>query len=258
MDWTRSAALVPELIVRESSPSTNAELAARVRAGSVPGYTTLVTLDQTAGRGRLDRTWVAPAGSALAISVVLVPDLPLERFGWFTIAAGVAMTETVLGMLPTASVGLKWPNDVLVGDKKICGVLSELVPEAGALVIGAGVNTAMNAEQLPVPTATSLAIEGAETPDPDAVLAGYLQRLRELADAYVASAGDADVSGLRARARALCTTLGREVRVELPNGDLLVGTATDLDADGRLIVRLDGDAGSVTVAAGDVTHLRYG
>jgi BirA family transcriptional regulator, biotin operon repressor / biotin---[acetyl-CoA-carboxylase] ligase len=254
MHLPASQALVPRLIEVATSPSTNAELASLARQAELPSFTTLVTDDQTAGKGRLDRTWVAPAGSALAISVLVVPEtvdgpLPLDRYGWLPIAAGVAMTETVRAVLPAASTGFKWPNDVLVGARKICGVLAELLPDRGAVVIGAGVNLAMTAEQLPVATATSIAVEGGDA-DPDTILSGYLDRLQQLVIEYLAQGGDAEASGLADRARDLCTTLGREVRVVLPGGRILEGTATALDAAGRLVV--DGEA----IAAGDVTHAR--
>jgi BirA family biotin operon repressor/biotin-[acetyl-CoA-carboxylase] ligase len=254
MHLPASQALVPRLLVRATSPSTNAELAALAREQQLPSFTTLVTDDQTAGRGRLDRSWVAPAGSALAISVLVAPrladgPLAMERFGWLPIAAGVAMTETVAAVLPAASTGFKWPNDVLIGGRKVCGVLAELLPTRHAVVIGAGLNLAMTDQQLPVPTATSIAVEGGD-PDPDTALAGYLDRLQRHVTAFLAHNGDAEASGLAGRARELCTTLGREVRVELPDGRVLEGVASALDADGRLVV--DG----VAVAAGDVTHAR--
>jgi len=262
MDYPASRAIVPELIVLESSPSTNAELAARARGAKLSSFTTIVTTDQTAGHGRLGRTWVAPAGSALAVSVLVVPKtasgpLPLDRFGWLPIAAGVAMTGAVAEVLPEASTGFKWPNDVLVNGRKVCGVLAELLPELGGVVIGAGVNLGMTVEQLPVETATSLAIEGAEPEQatPDTVLAGYLSRLRALVDGYLAAEGDAEASGLAGQARSHCITLGRGVRVELPDGTVIAGTAVALDADGRLVVRR-ADGSDETVAAGDVTHAR--
>lgn len=259
MHLPASQALAPELRAVPSSPSTNDELAALARVEALPDFTVLVTDDQTAGRGRLDRTWTAPAGSALAVSVLLVPvtdagPLPLERFGWLPIASGLAMTETVSAVLPTASVGFKWPNDVLANGRKLCGVLAELVPERGAVVVGAGVNLGMTAEQLPVATATSVALEGGD-PDPDTVLAGYLEWLRGLVAAYVATGGDAERSGLAERARERCETLGREVRVELPGGRVIEGTAVALDSDGRLVVRAP-DGTEYPVAAGDVTHAR--
>jgi BirA family biotin operon repressor/biotin-[acetyl-CoA-carboxylase] ligase len=259
MHLPASVALVPGLRVHASSPSTNAELVELARAEAVPDFTVLVTDDQTAGRGRLDRSWVAPAGSALAVSVLLVPEtpagpLPLDRFGWLPIAAGVAMTEAVSAVLPAASVGFKWPNDVLVGGRKLCGVLAELIPERGAVVIGAGVNLAMTADQLPVASATSVAIEGGRA-DADTVLAGYLEWLRGLVASFLGSGGDAEESGLADRARARCTTLGREIRVELPGGGVIEGTATALDSDARLVVRAP-DGAEHVVAAGDVTHAR--
>jgi BirA family biotin operon repressor/biotin-[acetyl-CoA-carboxylase] ligase len=259
MHLPASRALAPELRVLASSPSTNDELAAMARADALPDFTVLVTDDQTAGRGRLDRTWIAPAGSALAVSVLLLPatdagPLPLERFGWLPIAAGVAMAEAVLAVLPAASVAFKWPNDVLANGRKLCGVLAELVPERGAVVIGAGVNLGMTAGQLPVATATSVAVEGGST-DPDTVLAGYLEWLRGLVAAYVSAGGDAERSGLAARARERCETLGREVRVDLPGGRVIEGTAVALDADARLVVRSP-DGARHAVAAGDVTHAR--
>src|SRR4029453_7179606 len=99
MDYPASRELVPELTVRASTPSTNAELAERARGAGLPSFTTVVTTDQTAGRGRLGRDWVTPPGSALAVSVLIVPRTPsgplaLERFGWLPIAAGIAVTDT--------------------------------------------------------------------------------------------------------------------------------------------------------------------
>ena len=262
MDYPASRAIVPELTVRASSASTNAELADLARGGTLSSFATIVTTDQTAGRGRLGRTWVAPAGSALAVSVLVVPrtasgPLALDRFGWLPIAAGVAMTDTVADVLPDASIGFKWPNDVLVNGRKVCGVLAELLPEQGGVVIGAGVNLGMTVEQLPIDTATSLAIEGAEAASisPDTILAGYLARLWGLVEDYIAADGDAEASGLASLARSRCITLGRAVRVELPDGSEIEGTAASLDADGRLVVRL-ADGGDRTVAAGDVTHAR--
>lgn len=257
----RDAPPAPEFLA--SSPSTNAELAARVRDAAILDYTTLATLDQTAGRGRLDRTWVAPAGTSLAISTAIRAvdavgrPVDVERLAWIGIAAGVAMTETVTEEVPAASVGLKWPNDVLVGDLKVSGILAEVVSgpdDVLVVVIGAGVNLTMTADQLPTSTAGSLTIAGAPADGiAERVLGQYLLRLRSHASALLAARGDADGSGLRDRARELCATLGRPVLVERAQGDLR-GTAIDIDAVGRIVVATSG--GTVTVAAGDVTHLR--
>lgn len=248
---------VPDLIELDSTPSTNSALGARAADPALAAFTTVVSADQTAGRGRLGRTWLAPAGSALAISVLVRPPVGTlaDRLGWLAIGAGVAMVRAVEEVLPDASVGLKWPNDVLIAGRKVSGILSEFLPD-GSVVVGAGLNVGMSAGELPVPTATSLTIAGADGDElADRVLAAYLAGFRELVEALWSADADADRSGLRAAAVARCTTLGREVRVELPVDRELHGTAIDLDVDGRLVVRRS-DGGLQHVAAGDVTHLR--
>lgn len=162
-DFPRSAALLPRLEVVDATGSTNADLRGNADdADAWPHLSVLLTRHQTAGRGRLDRRWIAPAGSALAVSVLL-RDLPAEPAarGWIPLAAGAAMAEAVAAQLPEATVVLKWPNDVLVDGRKICGILAEATPTA--VIVGAGVNTAMTATQLPVPTATSFAVQGSSS-----------------------------------------------------------------------------------------------
>ena len=271
MSLPRSRKLVPELIELDSTPSTNGALVALAAIPATQDFTTIVTRDQTAGRGRLGRVWVAPPGTSLAISVLLRPlsrgrALPLDRYGWLPIAAGVAMTEAIRQELASEQVGFKWPNDVLIAGRKVCGVLGELIPGrtpssggsmAAGVVLGAGVNLSMTEADLPVPTATSLALAGARVDDglEDRILSAYLGHLRMRVTDYLEADGDADASGLRPLARELCVTLGRSVRVELPGGAQLVGTATDLDPDGRLMVT-EANGRERSVAAGDVTHVR--
>ncbi len=255
---------VPRLLWRESAGSTNTELVALAADPNLPAFTALATTDQTAGRGRLDRSWVAPEGTALAVSVLVRASGAAEGLGWLPLAAGAAMFDAVASVLPSgAQLGIKWPNDVQVDGRKICGILAEIVPPVAAspgvaIVIGAGLNLTMTAEQLPVPTATSLALEGADAADGaliDRVLSRYLHELTALATGLLASDGDAERSGLRAAVVERCRTIGREVRVELPGGAQRHGTAVGIDALGRLEVR--DDAGQVTaVAAGDIIHLR--
>lgn len=256
-----AAAAVPSFTFTGSSPSTNAEL---LRADA-PHGTVLATDDQTAGRGRLDRRWVAPAGSALAVTVVLRPTTPagtgLEptRGGWIPLLAGLAMVEALDAAL-AAPAWLKWPNDVLVGAgadaRKLCGILVELAAD-GAFVVGAGLNTRMTVAQLPVATATSLAIAAGSADDAvvDAVLARYLAGLLGSVAALADADGDAARAGLDRRVAERCGTLGAPVRVELPGGGELRGTALALDPQGRLRVRTD-TGREDAVAAGDVVHLR--
>ncbi|MBO0979370.1 biotin--[acetyl-CoA-carboxylase] ligase [Microbacterium sp. SD291] len=232
--------------------STNAELRTHVAdAVAWPHLSVLVTENQTAGRGRLDRSWIAPPGASLAVSVLLrrLPDAGEAR-GWIPLAAGLAMADAVAAQLPEHDVAVKWPNDVLVDGRKICGILAEAA--ADAVIVGAGVNTAMTASELPVPTATSFASLGA-TADADRLLADYLGGLDARLSALAAS-GDAVSSGLHEAVSARCATLGLDVTVALPGERMLEGTATALDAEGRLVVL---SAGSEhPVSAGDVVHVR--
>lgn len=246
-----AAAIASRMNYLPEAGSTNAELRSRVTDVDEWRHLSVVVTDnQTAGRGRLDRTWVAPAGTALAISVLL-RELPAPDVrGWIPLAAGVAMGDAVAAQLPDHEVAVKWPNDVLVDGRKICGILAEAA--ADAVIVGTGVNTAMPASVLPVPTATSFAVLGIEA-DADRLIADYLRALDGLLRALAAS-GDAVSSGLHAAVTARCSTLGLAVRVSLPGERMLEGVARALDADGRLLVDENGIAHPVS--AGDVVHVR--
>lgn len=252
MRFPLSSAIVPRFVQVDHTGSTNADL--RAHAAEVEGWphlATLVTRDQRAGRGRLDRTWVAPAGSALAVSVLLrtLPAEPTAR-GWIPLAAGAAMVKAIGAQLPGHDVSMKWPNDVLVDAHKICGILAEAT--ADAVVVGAGVNTEMTREQLPLPTATSFAALGAAV-DEDLLLSVYLETLDRHLVALTASE-DAVASGLHGVVSALCATIGQAVRVSMPAGAVLEGVASSIDAEGRLLVVSDGREHAVS--AGDVVHVR--
>lgn len=252
MDLTAASAVASRLLVLPQCGSTNAELRGRAAdALAWPHLSVLLTDTQTSGRGRLDRTWTAPAGAALAVSVLL-RDLPadVDLWGWIPLAAGVAMTNAVTAQLPGHEVGLKWPNDVLVDGKKICGILAEVA--GGAIVVGTGINTTMTVEQLPVPTATSFAALGVEA-DVDRLLADHLSALSATVAALTREA-DAMASGLHAAATARCLTLGQEVHVSLPGGGVLAGRAVRLAPDGRLVV--DDGRTEREVTSGDVVHVR--
>lgn len=251
MDLPLARDVAPRIEYVPASASTNADL--RLLAEDPLGWphlSTLITRNQTAGRGRLDRVWTAPDGAALAISVVVrVSVVPALR-GWIPLIAGIAMADAVAAQLPARAVGVKWPNDVLVDERKICGILAEATSDA--IIVGAGVNTAMTAEQLPVPTATSFAVEGAAA-DEDRLLADYLRGF----DAHLAALAEADdavSSGLHAAATERITTLGRTVRVSLPGERTLDGIARELDDEGRLVVRHGGV--DHPISAGDVVHVR--
>lgn len=252
MDFPRAEAIAPRFEAVEESASTNAAL--RLFAEDTeawPHLSVLLTDNQTAGRGRLDRSWMAPAGSALAISVLLreLPSSP-EATGWIPLIAGVAMAQAVAAQLPSHDVGVKWPNDVLVDGRKICGILAEST--GSAIVVGAGVNITMSERQLPVAAATSFAVVG-ETADADLLVTAYLGRLDALVSA-LATWGDAVRSGVHDAVSAQCASLGRDIDVSLPDGTSMHGTALRLETDGRLCIRSGGV--EHLIAAGDVVHAR--
>ena len=239
--------------VADSVTSTNAEVASLARAGAPSGLV-LVAEQQTAGRGRLDRVWTAPARSGLTLSVLLRPaSVSPGASGWFPLLAGVAVAGA-LGPLAELDVRLKWPNDVLVGERKLAGILAERVDDA--VVLGIGLNVSLRADELPVPTATSLHLEDSAVVDRMPVLLAVLRSMARLYDEFVAATGNAEASGLRSSYRGLCATLGRPVRAELPGGHVVTGTAVDVDESGRLVVRTAD--GAEPIGAGDVVHVNAG
>jgi BirA family biotin operon repressor/biotin-[acetyl-CoA-carboxylase] ligase len=249
------------LDVVASTGSTNVDLLARAAGDAAwPEGQVLVAEEQTAGRGRLGRTWTSVPGASLTFSVLLRPaTVPAARRGWLALLAGVAVASAVRSVTGggVAAV-LKWPNDVLVGDRKLAGILAEQSPDGSAVVIGTGINVAAPADALPVSPAglagTSLLVEGA-TVAREALL---LEVLRQLERWYVAFRADPDPvrAGLLDAYRPLCVTLGQKVRVELPVGRFTTGVARGIDPDGRLLVSDNPGDPPMAISAGDVVHVR--
>ena len=251
----REGALWTELRVVSHTASTNAHLAAAARHGAVEG-TVMVAEHQTAGRGRLERTWESPPRAGLTFSMLLRPaPVPSLRYGWLPLLAGVALVD-VVRRLGEIDAGLKWPNDVLVDGRKCAGILAEAVPNGPdpAVVVGIGLNVSTTAAELPVEGATSLALAGSACVDRDPLLRSVLREFAEDFTDWRAAAGDPEKSGLRAEYLSRCDTLGRQVRVRLPDGGDLVGEAVDVDGEGRLVI--DSGGTRTPVAAGDIVHLR--
>ena len=237
--------------------STNADLLAEVERGGGVDRTVLITDHQTAGRGRLDRRWDAPPGSNLLMSILFTdpPAVPAV----LTQMVGIAAVEAVASLLAERSAtssrasspdeaagrdrvpGLKWPNDVLLGERKLAGVLAQRA-STGAVVVGCGLNVGWAPEG-----AASLHADLGVDVEPRRVADGMLRAIDAMSDSDVSS-----------RYRRNLTTIGRRVRVELPGDRLLVGTAVDVDAGGRLVVEEDAGDGGVrhVLDAGDVVHLR--
>jgi BirA family biotin operon repressor/biotin-[acetyl-CoA-carboxylase] ligase len=244
----RPGGLWRDIRVVSETGSTNADLLAEARAGAAEGLV-LVAETQTAGRGRLGRSWSGPPRAALAFSVLLRPVAvaPAAR-AWLPLLTGIAVAAALRAEAGVTAT-LKWPNDVLVDGRKIAGILAEA--HGDAIVAGVGLNVTLTRAELPVPTATSLLLEDAACLDRERLLAAMLI---ELASRYTAWAAGPDPAALRAEYLRWCVTVGREVRVELPGRQQLAGTATDVDETGRLAVRTG--PGTTLVGAGDVVHVR--
>ncbi|MFE6227331.1 biotin--[acetyl-CoA-carboxylase] ligase [Streptomyces sp. NPDC057854] len=256
----RQGLLLPDglwtsLDVVAATGSTNTDLAAR--AAELPEGAVLVAEEQTSGRGRLDRTWSAPARSGLFVSVLLKPDVPAHRLGWLPLLTGVA-AATGLAKAGGVDVSLKWPNDLLVTvggeERKAGGILAERAGGDG-VVVGLGLNVTLREDELPVPTAGSLLLAGAVSTDRDTLLRAVLRSLADRYGAWTRAGGDPAASGIQAAYAAGCSTLGRRVRADLPGERMLEGEAVALDGDGRLIVATEG-GGTEAVGAGDIVHLR--
>jgi BirA family biotin operon repressor/biotin-[acetyl-CoA-carboxylase] ligase len=242
--------------VLPETPSTNAVLAGRAREGAPEGLV-IVTEHQTAGRGRLDRAWETPLHSALTFSVLLRPrpeQVPAQRWPWLPLLTGLAVASALRE--EGYAAGVKWPNDVLLRttageEKKVCGILVERIetPDGPAAIVGIGLNTSLTPDELPVPTATSLAIESGGPVDRTALLVLVLRAVFGHYTDWVA-----DPDAMRPAYASASLTLGREVRVELPDGTDLVGTATAIDEAGRVVIATEGR--QQAVGAGDVVHLR--
>ncbi|HEX4705513.1 MAG TPA: biotin--[acetyl-CoA-carboxylase] ligase [Pseudonocardiaceae bacterium] len=239
-----------------STGSTNRDLAAAARDGAAD-RTVLIADEQTAGQGRLARTWASPPDAGLYLSVLLRLDMvPVVRLSWLAPLAGVALVRTA--RFAGAEAVLKWPNDLLIGSAhgKGAGVLAE-VGEGSAVVIGIGLNVLPVTDIEPgaggLP-AMSLAGAGATVLDRGALATRLLTELADLDDAWRTAGGDPDASGLAEEYHACCDTFGQRVRVELPTG-ALTGVATHLSPEGALVVRTD-DGRDHPVSAGDVVHLR--
>jgi BirA family transcriptional regulator, biotin operon repressor / biotin---[acetyl-CoA-carboxylase] ligase len=261
----RPGALWRDIVVVASTGSTNSDLAAQAARGAeaAPEGTVLVAEEQRQGRGRMGRRWVSPPRSALMVSVLLRPaEVPPARRGWVPLLAGVA-AATAVRRVTGVPATLKWPNDLLVGDRKLAGILAE--QSGDAIVVGLGLNVSATRDELPEATgdalpATSLGLEQASSLDRGALLNALLGEFGHwyLAWRRADPPGDPEASGLRRAYLDLSATVGRDVRVERPAGQVTAGRATGLGPDGQLIVEGPGagPGGREAVSAGDVRHLR--
>jgi BirA family biotin operon repressor/biotin-[acetyl-CoA-carboxylase] ligase len=229
--------------------STNADLLARAAAGDDVDRAVLIAEHQTAGRGRNGRTWSAAPRAQITLSAgVGVGDVPAADWGWLPLATGVAVVDAVAAVTGI-DARLKWPNDVLVGERKLAGILAEVAAPQSVIVVGVGLNVTLRSDEIGDPNATSLLHLGVDEPDRDRLIGALL---RELGGRVLGwrNADPALMSDYRARS----VTIGSEVRATLPGDREVVGVARSVDDQGRLCIETHGE--TVAVSAGDVVHLR--
>ncbi len=222
-------------------------------SAGAPHGRVLTTEEQLTGRGRSGRDWFCPEGAGLMFSVLLrIPEIPPERRGWTGAVLGLAIVRA-LDRAGGVHANLKWPNDVLIDGAKCAGILGEVADDA--LVIGAGINVSLRADELPRADATSLLLAGSDRLDRSALLAAILDEFGDLLQRWAKAGGNIELSGLRADYLANCSTVGSRVRLFLPSGQEMPALAVDVAADGALVVA-DAHGRRRSYTAADVVHLR--
>jgi BirA family biotin operon repressor/biotin-[acetyl-CoA-carboxylase] ligase len=248
-DVTAAAPLWRQVDVVSETGSTNADMVARAAAGEDIAGTVLITEHQSAGRGRQGRSWAAVPGAQITMSLgVDASGVAAERWGWLTLATGVAIVDAVREATGIEA-GLKWPNDVLAGGGKLAGILAEVAAPQSVIVVGLGLNVTLRSDEIAAPEATSLAELGVESPDRHQVVVELLRRLATRIGEW--RIGDAK---LAADYRSYCLTIGAQVRAILPDGGQIVGAAKFVDDQGRIGIESNGQM--TAVSAADVIHLR--
>ena len=223
--------------VMEETTSTQSELVKQFEPGKV-----LVAEYQSAGRGRLDRKFIVPPRKGLTFSFCIEAD---TDFGWIPLLTGLAVSQAINDYIGSKLVEIKWPNDLLIGEKKLGGILSEKV--GSGAVVGVGINIFQNQSELPIEDAISLINAASEKEiDRSDLLSHILNRLGEVLsdlDKYKLDKYKNDY-------REMCSTIGKLVRVTLPTGEVVEDMAIGISADGSLLLK------SREVTVGDTAHLR--
>lgn len=244
--WDSTPVIGHRIVTLGTVTSTMDVAADLAKAGAAEG-TIVVANEQTAGRGRGGRTWSAPAGSGLFMSLVLRPDVPPDRLGCLSLIVGVGVARTLesFGLLPK----LKWPNDVWLDGRKVAGILvsSRVAAARTTVIVGIGINVCSPEEHLP-PGAASLQLALNRAVTPDAVLSRVCPTLDEEYVGFVRSSGTPDLSGWTQRA----ALLGEPVSV-VDGAAVYAGECIGIDGRGALLLR-SADGRIVRIVAGDLTR----
>lgn len=238
-----------EICYYDSIDSTNAQARRLSEEGAAHG-TVIVSDIQTGGKGRRGRTWVSPGGSGIWFSLLLYPDIPVERAHLLTLVAAMAVVKAIREKT-ALEPRIKWPNDVILSGKKTCGILTEMIPRVDGknrVIVGIGINTHTRAFDPEIAdTATSLVLEGAKEVDRAELLAVVLEQFEKYYDKYGKTL---DVSIFREEYESFLVNKDQSVRVEDPGGAYR-GIARGINEDGELLVECE--QGLVAVNAGEVS-----
>jgi BirA family biotin operon repressor/biotin-[acetyl-CoA-carboxylase] ligase len=228
--------------VVDVTASTQSDLSELVNASVAKPGEVIAAEFQSAGRGRLDRTFEAPAQSALLFSLYITSDRDREHWSFISFLAAIALHD-VISKVVEEETSLKWPNDILISDKKVAGLLAEKSKDG--VIIGIGLNVSMASEELPVPTATSLSLAGSTYLDRNQLLSDFLNHFEKLKIQWESGLDFVE------RYQEISSTIGRNVRVEVLGRDPIEGEAVAISAEGALRLR-----NGFEVNVGDVVHLR--
>jgi BirA family biotin operon repressor/biotin-[acetyl-CoA-carboxylase] ligase len=243
----------PKIVRYESLPSTNTEAMRFATQGAAEGLT-VIAEEQTAGRGRLQRTWVSTRGAGLYVSVVLRPFMGLENWPLITLAAALSVTDC-LWEVCRLKTDIKWPNDILSGERKLCGILSEAVDtDVGrAVIVGIGINLTSAAFPGEIESsAISIEESTGELPDREVVLQSVLSALGKWYERLQAAGGPSVIL----EEWVVRSSFANGKAVKVVNGDeVLFGTTCGLERDGALRLKIPN--GEIkAIRAGDVVNLR--
>ena len=227
----------------EVTGSTQDDLAQLVADKKARTGDVIVTEFQSAGRGRLDRKFDAPKSSALMFSLYIKPQRAKSDWSFLTLLTGLSAVFTLTKLDPKSSPTLKWPNDILLGEGKVGGIIAQI--HGDGVVIGVGINVGMSAEELPVSHATSLVLHQFSTLDRNLILSAFLNSFEELFERWQ---NGEDLRHLYCERSA---TIGHNVRIEHPDSTGKTGKAVDITPTGELLLQ-DGSR----VSVGDIVHLR--
>ena len=237
-------------IHKEQTDSTNNDIRALALEGAPEG--TVVSADvQTAGKGRRGRNWESSSGSSLLFSLLLRPDMKPDAAPQITLLMAMAVTKAVCGLTGLDAM-IKWPNDVVVNGKKICGILTEMQLKGGAIdhiVVGTGIN--MNQTSFPAElkqSATSLLLEKGVLPDREELLEKVMEAFGDYYGCFLQSK---DLAGHMAEYNERLVSLDKEVKVLDPKGEY-TGISKGINEKGELLVELQ-DGEVTAIYAGEVS-----